>query len=40
MNYNQNHKTAQIIPETLIIGLDIAKHSLFFRKFVTIESLN
>ncbi|WP_088104128.1 IS110 family transposase [Halalkalibacter urbisdiaboli] len=27
MNYNQNHKIAQITPETLIIGVDIAKHS-------------
>ncbi|PAD65953.1 IS110 family transposase [Bacillus sp. 7586-K] len=26
MNYNQNHKIAQITPKTLIIGIDIAKH--------------
>ena len=25
MNYNQNRKIAQITPETLIIGVDIAK---------------
>lgn len=26
MNYNQNHKIAQITSKTLIIGIDIAKH--------------
>lgn len=26
MNYNQNHKIAQITPKTLVIGIDIAKH--------------
>ncbi|WP_257535849.1 IS110 family transposase [Mesobacillus foraminis] len=26
MNYNQNHKIAQITSNTLIIGIDIAKH--------------
>ena len=27
MNYNQNHKIAQITSETLIVGVDIAKHN-------------
>nr|QRZ17208.1 IS110 family transposase [Virgibacillus sp. AGTR] len=26
MNYNQNHKLSQITPETLIVGIDIAKN--------------
>ncbi|MGM0873856.1 MAG: hypothetical protein ACQEWV_03485 [Bacillota bacterium] len=26
MNYNQNNKIAQITSQTLIIGVDIAKH--------------
>ena len=27
MNYNQNHKIPQITSETLIVGVDIAKHN-------------
>ncbi len=27
MNYNQNHKISQITSETLIVGVDIAKHN-------------
>ena len=27
MNYNQNHKITQITSETLIVGVDIAKHN-------------
>ena len=26
MNYNQNHKIAQITSKTLVIGIDIAEH--------------
>ncbi|CAH0313347.1 hypothetical protein SRABI133_05031 [Peribacillus simplex] len=28
MNYNQNHKITQITSETLIVGVDIAKHKI------------
>ncbi|EGL82042.1 hypothetical protein CathTA2_2405 [Caldalkalibacillus thermarum TA2.A1] len=33
MNYNQNQKLMQITPQTLIIGIDIAKHKhvAYFR---------
>lgn len=27
MNFNQNHKITQITSETLIVGVDIAKHN-------------
>jgi hypothetical protein len=28
MNYNQNHKITQITSETLIVGVDMAKHKV------------
>ncbi len=31
MNNNQNHKTTQMTSETLIVGVNIAKHNHFAR---------
>ncbi|TKH03309.1 IS110 family transposase [Peribacillus simplex] len=31
MNYNQNHKITQITSESLIVGVDIAKHNHVVR---------